>query len=124
METLNSILESFENLGIDVANTTELRNALIKEYIGSDYLEIIKKAENEGTLAQATGDKDFGGGPGLGGSDFETPTLGGFGSSLNDEEESTDEEPTEELGAGDEDFEPAQDKEAPSGLRRELNTEA
>ena len=32
--------------------------------------------------------------------------------------------PTEELGAGDEDFEPAQDKEAPSGLRRELNTEA
>ena len=124
METLNSILESFENLGIDVANTTELRNALIKEYIGSDYLEIIKKAENEGTLAQATGDKDFGGGHGFGGSDFDTPTLGGFGSGLNDEEESIDEEPTEELGAGDEDFEPAADKEAPSGLRRELNTEA
>ena len=124
METLNSILESFENLGIDVANTTELRNALIKEYIGSDYLEIIKKAENEGTLAQAAGDKDFGGGHSFGGNDFDTPTLGGFGSGLNDEEESTDEEPTEELGAGDEDFEPAQDKEAPSGLRRELNTEA
>ena len=124
METLNSILESFENLGIDVANTTELRNALIKEYIGSDYLEIIKKAESEGTLAQSTGDKDFGGGPSFGGSDFDTPTLGGFGSGLNDEEESTEEEPAEELGAGDEDFEPATDKEAPSGLRRELNTEA
>ena len=124
METLNSILESFENLGIDVANTTELRNALIKEYIGSDYLEIIKKAENEGTLVQATGDKDFGGGHGFGGNDFDTPTLGGFGSGLNDEEENIDEEPTEELGAGDEDFEPAADKEAPSGLRRELNTEA
>ena len=124
METLNSILESFENIGIDVATTTELRNALIKEYIGSDYLEIIKKAENEGTLVQATGDKDFGGGHSFGGSDFDTPTLGGFGSGLNDEEENIDEEPTEELGAGDEDFEPTQDKEAPSGLRRELNTEA
>ena len=124
METLNSILESFENLGIDVANTTELRNALIKEYIGSDYLEIVKKAESEGKLAQSTDDKDFGGGHSFGGSDFDTPTLGGFGSGLNDEEESIDEEPAEELGAGDEDFEPAQDKEAPSGLRRELNTEA
>ena len=124
METLNSILESFENLGIDVANTTELRNALIREYIGSDYLEIIKKAESEGTLVQATGDKDFGGGHSFGGNDFDTPTLGGFGSGLNDEEENIEEEPMEELGAGDEDFEPAQDKEAPSGLRRELNTEA
>ena len=126
-DVARAIKSSFENLGIDVANTTELRNALIKEYIGSDYLEIIKKAESEGTLAQATDDKDFGGGPSLGGSDFETPTLGGFESDLSDEEidteENTDEE-TNELGAGDEDFEEPETREAPSGLTRELNTEA
>ena len=34
------------------------------------------------------------------------------------------EDAARDLGTGDEDFEPAQDKEAPSGLRRELNTEA
>ena len=35
------------------------------------------------------------------------------------EETTPTEEPTEELGAGDEDFEPAENKEAPSGLTRE-----
>ena len=128
IETLDKILETFENLGIDVANTTELRNALIKEYIGSDYLEIIKKAESEGTLVQATdNDKDFGGGGPSLEDDFGGPTLGGFESDLGDEElgtEENNEEETNELGAGDTDFEEPETREAPSSLTRELNTEA
>ena len=71
-------------------------------------------------------------GPSFGGSDF-SPSfddeIDSFGDSpvesdIEEEPTEDEEEPMEELGAGDEDFEPAQDKEAPSGLRRELNTEA
>lgn len=122
METLGSVLEAFEGLGIDVASMPELRNELVKEYIGSNYLEIIKEAEQNGELVQASPDEDsdFGGGGGLSsGSD-----LGGGFESTFDEPTGEEDLGTEELGAGDEDFEPAEDMEAPSGLTRELNTEA
>lgn len=127
IETLDKILETFENLGVSVPDVTELRDELIKEYIGSNYLEIIKEAEKNGPVGPAIEPNEegpsFSGGSDFGPSfDSEIDSFGGPVES--DIEEPTDEEPMEELGVGDEDFEPAQDKEAPSGLRRELNTEA
>ena len=129
IETLNKTLEAFEALGISVANTPTLREELIKEWLGSNYLEIIKDAEKEGTLGSSEGE-----GPGLGG-----PSLGG-GPSLSsggpsdldvggpDLDNLSDENPTEsdidldteEIGAGDTDFEAGGELEAPSGLSREL----
>ena len=70
----------------------------------------------------------FGGGGSSFGPSFDDG-IDSFGgpveSDIEEEPTAEDEEaPMEDLGTGDEDFEPAQDKEAPSGLRRELNTEA
>lgn len=132
IETLDKILETFENLGVSVADVTTLRDELIKEYIGSNYLEIIKEAEKTMSVAPMPDEPgkegpSFGGG----GSSFSPSfddgidSFGGPAESDIEEEPTEDEEvPMEDLGAGDEDFEPATDKEAPSGLRRELNTEA
>ena len=127
MDTLAKVLESFESLGISVAETKELRNALIREYIGSDYLDIIEDAEENGELAPATGEEDLGG-PSLGGSgpSIGGPDLGGLDDGGPDLEnfESDIEEPdldTEEIGAGDSDFEAGGNLEAPSGLSRELS---
>lgn len=131
VETLDKVLETFENLGVSVPDIPELRNELIKEYIGSDYLEIIKKAEKEGIGLNPLPSDDkpgFGGGSDFGGPSFDGPSFGddfgdeNFESDLEEPKEEV-EEPTEELGAGDEDFEPATDKEAPSGLTRELRTD-
>jgi hypothetical protein len=130
MDTLTKVLEAFEALGISVATTPALREELIKEWLGSNYLEIIKDAEKEGALG--TTDE---GGPGLGG-----PSLGGPSGSLGgpsldtldsggpDLDALSDENPTESdidldtepIGAGDTDFETGGDLEAPSGLSREL----
>ena len=127
MDTLAKVLESFESLGISVAETKELRNALIREYIGSDYLDIIEDAEENGELAPATGEDDLGG-PSLGGSgpSIGGPDIGGLdnGGPELDNFESDIEEPdldTEEIGAGDSDFEATGNLEAPSGLSRELS---
>ena len=130
IETLNKTLEAFENLGINVANTPTLRNALIKEWLGSDYLEIIEEAEEDGELSQNVGDGELSGaggpslggsGPDLGGFDSGGPDLDNFESDIeedNNEENSLD---NEEIGAGDTDFEPNGNNEAPSGLSRELS---
>lgn len=126
VDTLAKLLESFEALGIDVAGTTELRNALIKEWLGSDYLEIIEDAEESGELAPSEGEEGpglSGGGPSLGGPgpspDFSGgPDLDNFESDI--EEPGEDNLDTEEIGAGDSDFEASPDLEAPSGLSREL----
>lgn len=130
IETLNKTLEAFENLGINVANTPTLRNALIKEWLGSDYLEIIEEAEEDGELSQNVGDGELSGaggpslggsGPDLGGFDNGGPDLDNFESDIeedNNEENSLD---NEEIGAGDTDFEPNGNNEAPSGLSRELS---
>lgn len=131
VETLDKVLETFENLGVSVPDIPELRNELIREYIGSDYLEIIKRAEKEGIGTnpfpsddEGPGGSDFGGGPSFDTPDFGGgPDLGGFESDIETEEPTEDEEMTGDLGAGDEDFEPAENKEPPSGLTRELNTE-
>lgn len=133
IETLDKILETFENLGVSVPDVTELRDELIKEYIGSNYLEIIKEAEKNMPITPMPDEPgkegpSFGGG----GSSFSPSFDDGIDSFGGPVESDIEEEPTvededvpmEDLGAGDEDFEPAQDKEAPSGLRRELNTEA
>ena len=130
IETLDKIIETFTNLGIDISSYTDLRNELIKEYIGSNYLEIIKDIEKNSLILpkapeEDKPDSDFGG------SGFSSG-LDSFGGNSfeNDVEEPAEDETTEdedqesELGAGDEDFEPAENKEAPSGLKRELNTEA
>ena len=45
IDTLNKTLEAFEALGISVAETKSLRDELVKEWLGSNYLEIIKEAE-------------------------------------------------------------------------------
>lgn len=131
IETLDKLLETFENMQVSVADIPELRNALIKEYIGSDYLEIIKEAEKNGLnsnpMPTDNGGNSFGG-DSFGGTtdDFGSNDFGGVESDIEEptEDTETNEEPTEELGAGDEDFEEPTEREAPSGLRRELNTEA
>ena len=131
IETLDKLLETFENMQVSVADIPELRNALIKEYIGSDYLEIIKEAEKNGLnsnpMPTENGGNSFGG-DSFGGTtdDFGSNDFGGIESDIEEptEDTETNEEPTEELGAGDEDFEEPTEREAPSGLRRELNTEA
>lgn len=132
IETLDKLLETFENMQVSVADIPELRNALIKEYIGSDYLEIIKEAEKNGLNSNPMPSEDNGGnsfgGNSFGGTtdDFGSNDFGGIESDIEEPTEDTEttEEPTEELGAGDEDFEEPTEREAPSGLRRELNTEA
>lgn len=128
IDTLTKTLEAFEALGISVAGTKELRNALIKEWLGSDYLDIIEEAEQEGELSTSTGEEEGLGGPSLGGSgpSIGGPDLGGLEDGGPDLEnfESDIEEPdldTEEIGAGDSDFEATGDLEAPSGLSRELS---
>lgn len=129
METLDKILESFENLGVSVSGNKDLRNELIKEYIGSNYLDIIKKAEKNGEVTEPVDTEDKG--------NFDTGVFGNdsFSSDIpdlssNDNAENPDEnteENTEEendlgdLGAGDEDFNEPEEREAPSGLKRELN---
>lgn len=129
METLDKILESFENLGVSVSGNKDLRNELIKEYIGSNYLDIIKKAEKNGEVTEPVDTEDKG--------NFDTGVFGNdsFSSDIpdlsnNDNTENPDEnaeENTEEendlgdLGAGDEDFNEPEEREAPSGLKRELN---
>lgn len=131
IETLDKLLETFDNMQVSVADIPELRNALIREYIGSDYLEIIKEAEKNGLnsnpMLTDNGGNSFGG-DSFGGTtdDFGSNDLGGIESDIEEptEDTETNEEPTEELGAGDEDFEEPAEREAPSGLRRELNTEA
>lgn len=131
IETLDKLLETFDNMQVSVADIPELRNALIKEYIGSDYLEIIKEAEKNGLnsnpMPTENGGNSFGG-DSFGGTtdDFGSNDFGGIESDIEEPVEDTEanEEPTEELGAGDEDFEEPTEREAPSGLRRELNTEA
>ena len=128
IDTLTKTLEAFEALGIDVASTTELRNALIKEWLGSDYLEIIEEAEENGDLVPAVGDGKLGGaggpslsgGPDLGGLDSGGPDLDNFESDI-EEDNNEDSLEREEIGAGDEDFEASDTNEAPSGLSRELS---
>lgn len=127
IDTLGKLLESFDALGIDVANTKDLRNALIKEWLGSDYLEIIEEAEENGdmgpTVPEDSEPGDFGGGPSLGGGldtglDSGGPDLDNFESDIEDStEDSLDNEP---IGDGDADFDAAGTNEAPSGLSREL----
>jgi hypothetical protein len=124
IDTLSKTLEAFEALGISVANTPSLRNELIREWLGSDYLDIIEDAEAHGKLSTTNGDSDdFSGspslgGPDLGGLDSGGPDLENFESDIEDDEDNLD---TEEIGAGDEDFEASDTNEAPSGLTRELS---
>ena len=128
IDTLNKTLESFEALGISVADTPALRDELIKEWLGSNYLEIIKEAEKNGDFGSSEGEgPGLGGGPSLGGpsSSGGLSTLDSGGPNLDDfgEENPTESDidlDTEEIGAGDTDFEAGSDLEAPSGLSREL----
>ena len=130
IETLDKIIETFTNLGIDIPSYTDLRNELIKEYIGSNYLEIIKEIEKDSLILPKAPEEDKPG-PDFGGSNFNSDldSFGGnpFESDVEEpaEDETTeDEDQSNELGVGDEDFEPAENKEAPSSLKKELNTEA
>ncbi|MBO7615026.1 MAG: portal protein [Bacilli bacterium] len=129
METLGKILEAFEGLGISVGETPTLRDELIKEWLGSNYLEIIKEATKDGTLAQADeggsglGGPSLGGGPSLsGGPSLDTFDGGPDLDNLSDENpaESDIDLDTEPIGANDTDFEANPSPEAPSGLRRTL----
>lgn len=130
LDTFNAILDSFEKLGIDVASNVELRNELIKEYLGSIYLEYID--DNAQQVLPDKGGNDFGDLGGLsGGSD-----LGGYNPEFGPEEEpeeteaeteptdagENDEEAFDEtpIGDGDTDFERPAETTAPSGLTREL----
>ena len=126
IDTLSKTLEAFEALGIDVAGTKSLRDNLIKEWLGSDYLDIINEAEDSGELSTSEGESEGGnlGGPSLGGLEPDLgglssggPDLDNFESDIEDNEEGLE---GEEIGAGDTDFEPTTDLEAPSGLSREL----
>ncbi len=128
IETLNKTLEAFEALGVDVASTPTLQEELIKEWLGSNYLEIIKEARKAGEL----GTNPEGGRPGLGGGPSPIssggPNLDTLDSGGPDLDNATEENPTESeidldneaIGAGDEDFEAGTELEAPSGLSREL----
>ena len=128
IDTLTKTLEALDALGIDVGGTKELRNALIKEWLGSDYLDIISEAEQNGTLATSNGKEgglggpslrggpSLGGGPDLGGLEDGGPDLENFESDIENEEGLEG----EEIGAGDSDFEASGTNEAPSGLSREL----
>ena len=127
METLAKTLEAFEGLGVDVSSIPELRNTLIKDWIGSDYYEIIKEADKKGQLEEPSGEgPGLSGGPNLGGSSLGGgssfsggPDLDELGGEENPTESDIDLD-TEEIGAGDEDFEAGGNLEAPSGLSREL----
>lgn len=129
IDTLNKTLEAFEALGIDVATTPSLREELIKEWLGSNYLEIVKEAEKEGKLGVSTeeggpslGGPSLGGGP-SGGPDLDTLDSGGPDlDALSDENpaESDIDLDTDAIGAGDTDFDTGSDLSAPSGLSREL----
>lgn len=124
VETLDKIIDSFKNLGIEVGEVPELRDTLIKEYLGSDYLETIKKAEKTGSLSKVSSEEESKPSGTL--TDFDIDADIDLTSEkpeeLEEPLESDIEEPTEELGAGDEDFETPETREAPSGLTRELNT--
>ena len=131
IETLGKILEAFEGLGIDVASTPKIREELVKEWLGSNYLELIKEAEKEGELGTSDGEGGPGlGGPSLGGGPSLSggPDLGDLDSGGPDLDVLSDENPTEsdidldteEIGAGDSDFEASDNLSAPSGLKRTL----
>lgn len=139
METLSKVIEAFGDLGVDITNYKDLRDSLIKDYLGSDYLEIIKNSEKENpelsTLpknSKDSGDSDFGSS-----SDFSSdiPDFGGPNTSdnldnisndTNNNQEENNTTNTEESPLSDEDidFQAPETKTSPSGLTRELNTNA
>ena len=139
METLSKVIEAFGDLGVDITNYKDLRDSLIKDYLGSDYLEIIKNSEKENpelsTLpknSKDSGDSDFGSS-----SDFSSdiPDFGGPNTSdnldnisndTNNNQEENNTTNTEESPLSDEDidFQAPETKASPSGLTRELNTNA
>ena len=128
METLGKMLEAFEGLGVAVSETPTLRDELIKEWLGSNYLEIIKEAEKNGTLGSSGEEGGSGlGGPSLGGPSG-GPSLSTLDSGGPDLDALSNENPPESdidldneaIGTGDNDFEAGGELEAPSGLSREL----
>lgn len=124
METLQKVIEALGDLGIDISGTHDLRDELIKEWIGSDYLEIIRKAEDEGKLALNT---DNEGPDKFGSSSSSRPDFGGFESDIDvgTEEptgasENNEEGFDEETMSLDSDFEAPEEVETPTPAGREL----
>ena len=106
METLDKVLETLRNMGIDLSTGTyeETRNSLIKEWFGSDILELIEKDEkNQPINPNPPADE---GGEG-GGTEFSSTPSSEGGTPPNDlmdfgdednTEDFTDETGTEETG--------------------------
>lgn len=110
LEVAKNIIETLSNLGINLSegNYTETRNQIIKEYIGSRYLEVIRKDEetqpvgptnpdnsNGKSENPSSGMSDFNGDFG-GGSDFTSDNLSNEDNEdINDDIENTSDDNVE-----------------------------
>ena len=132
METLDKVLETLKNMGIDLSTGMyeETRNSLIKEWFGSDTLDLIEKDEkNQPINPNPPADEG-----GSGGDFSSTPvdvqdTSGGtppsdlmdFGDEEGTEENNTgNEEGTEENNTGTEETSGGDNVEAPEQIPYEL----
>lgn len=131
METLDKILETLKNMGIDLSTGTyeETRNSLIKEWFGSDILDLIEKDEKNQPI-NPNPPADEGGS----GDDFSsTPvdvqdTSGGtppsdlmdFGNEEGTEENNTGDTGTEENNTGTEETLGGDNAETPEQIPYEL----
>ena len=131
METLDKVLETLKNMGIDLSSGMyeETRNSLIKEWFGSDILDLIEKDEKNQPI-NPNPPADEGGS----GDDFSsTPvdvqdTSGGtppsdlmdFGNEEGTEEDNTGDVGTEENNTGTEETSGDDNVEAPEQIPYEL----
>ena len=131
METLDKVLETLKNMGIDLSTGMyeETRNSLIKEWFGSDTLDLIEKDEkNQPINPNPPADEG-----GSGGDFSSTPvdvqdTSGGtppsdlmdFGDEEGTEENNTGDVDTEENNTGTEETSGGDNVEAPEQIPYEL----
>ena len=131
METLDKVLETLKNMGIDLSTGMyeETRNSLIKEWFGSDTLDLIEKDEkNQPINPNPPADEG-----GSGGDFSSTPvdvqdTSGGtppsdlmdFGDEEGTEENNTGDVGTEENNTGTEETSGGDNVEAPEQIPYEL----
>ena len=114
MDVAKTMIETLKNMGIDISagNYEETRNQIIKEYLGSRYLDLVNKDEEtqpvgptnpEGGENPSSGMDDFSGPSDFGSSpDFSGDDLGDFEDEGNENTETGEEDISDEGNISDE----------------------
>ena len=131
METLDKVLETLKNMGIDLSTGMyeETRNSLIKEWFGSDILDLIEKDEKNQPINPNPPADEGGSGDNFSSTPVDVQdTSGGtppsdlmdFGNEEGTEEDNTGDVDTEENNTGTEETSGDENAEAPEQIPYEL----